>query len=142
MYREALDVFRALGNTWYVAGSLRGLAVTALRQGDHGYARAVLRESVELATQLGADLWIAEGLETLADLAQASGSAARATMLLSAAEQIRRRIGIPVEVFERPEWEDLASSLREQLGDDAFAGAWAEGERLSVPEAIDLATLV
>ena len=142
MYREALDVFRAQGNTWYVAGTLRGLAVTALRQGDHGYARDVLRESVELATQLGAQLWIAEDLETLSALAQACGSPARATVLLSTAEQVRRRIGIPVEEFERHEWERLASSLFEQLGDDAFAAAWAEGERLSLAEAIDLATLV
>ena len=116
MYRDALDVFRAHGNTWYVAGTLRGLAVTALRQGDHGYARDALRESVELATQLGANLWIAEDLETLSALAQAGGSPARATVLLSTAEQVRRRIGIPVEEFERQEWEDLASSLREQLG--------------------------
>ena len=38
-YRDALRVFRALGNTWYVAGSLRGLALTALRQGDYGSTR-------------------------------------------------------------------------------------------------------
>jgi predicted ATPase/DNA-binding SARP family transcriptional activator len=141
MYREALDVFRAHGNTWYVAGTLRGLAGTALRQGDHGYARDALRESVELATQLGANLWIAEDLEALSALAQADGDPARAVVLLGTAEQVRRRIGIPVEELEREEWEHLAGSLRDQLGDDAFTGSWAEGQQLSVPEAMGLAAL-
>jgi hypothetical protein len=127
---------------WYVAGSLRGLAVTALRQGDHGSARDALRESVELATQLGENLWIAEDLETLSALAHACRSPARATVLLSTAEQVRRRIGIPVESFERQEWDTLAGSLREQLGDDAFADAWDQGQQLSVAEALDLATRV
>ena len=118
------------------------MALIAVRQDDHGYARDALRESVTLATQLGENLWTAEDLETLSALAQAGGDSVRATLLLSTAEQVRRRIGIPVEPIERQEWEHLASSLREQLGDDAFAEAWAEGERLSVAEAIDLATLV
>jgi len=141
-YREALDVFRARGNIWYVAGTLRGLALTALRQGDHGYAREALRESMALATQLGENLWIAEDLETLSALAEAGDDPVRATVLLSMGDHVRRRIGIPVEPLERQEWEHLVNSLRAQLGDDAFAGAWAEGQQLSVAQAIDLATLV
>jgi tetratricopeptide (TPR) repeat protein len=141
-YREALDVFRARGNIWYVAGTLRGLALTALRQGDHGYAREALRESMALATQLGENLWIAEDLETLSALAQAGDDPVRATVLLSMGDHVRSRIGIPVEPLERQEWEHLVNSLRAQLGDDAFAGAWAEGQQLSVAQAIDLATLV
>ena len=66
----------------------------------------------------------------------------RATVLLSMGDHVRSRIGIPVEPLERQEWEHLVNSLRAQLGDDAFAGAWADGQQLSVAQAIDLATLV
>ena len=142
LYRDALRTFRALGNTWYVAGSLRGLALNALRQGELGKTREALGESMALATQMGDNLWVAEDLEVAAALAQAGEDPVTATVLLSTAERFRRRIGIPVEQFERQEWDTLANSLREQLGDDAFDGAWAEGQRLSVTDAVDLALRV
>ena len=101
-YREALDVFRARGNTWYVAGTLRGLALTALRQGDHGYAREALRESMALATQLGENLWIAEDLETLSALAQAGEDPVAATVLLSTADHVRQTHRHPGRAVRAP----------------------------------------
>jgi predicted ATPase/DNA-binding SARP family transcriptional activator len=142
LYREALCGFRALGNTWYVAGTLRGLAVIALRQGDHGYAREAVRESMALATQMGENHWIAEDLEVLAALKHAAHDPRTATVLLSTAARVRQRVGVPVENFERQEWDTLANGLRKELGVDAFVGAWAEGQQLSPMEAVDLATRV
>ena len=140
LYDDALRIFRALGDQFYVAASLRGLAWTALRQDDHRRARDALQESLTLAAELGENSWIAEDLESVAALAEADREPVRATVLLSAADGLRRRIGSPLQSFQRPEREALIDALHAHMGDGAFDGAWTDGQNLPIREAIDLAT--
>jgi tetratricopeptide (TPR) repeat protein len=78
-------------------------------------------------------------IEGLAAVASAQGQVARAARLWSSAAAIREAIGAPLRPIDRPRQEASLAQLRAQLGEEAFAAAWAEGRALSLEQAIAFA---
>jgi hypothetical protein len=75
-------------------------------------------------------------IEGLAATAAAEGCAERAARLFGAAEIWRALSGFPLPPTHRTIYDrDVAAALA-QLGDDAFAGAWAAGRALTLDQAI------
>jgi tetratricopeptide (TPR) repeat protein len=133
---EALALFRELGdkrNIAYVLGNLGGLAY---RQGDYERAAVLHTEALVLFRELGDKGDIANSLMLLAKVAQRQGSYERAAHLFGAAEALREVVGVPVESYERAEYESSLTAARAELGEAAFAAAWAEGRALALEQAI------
>jgi non-specific serine/threonine protein kinase len=121
--------------------------IASLIRGDVALAAADLvaatrhyDEALAGARQRG-DRWLAaDALIGFAAALGATGQARRAARLLGTAATIYREIGAPFSPRDRPDYPRWLASIRSQLGEAAFAEAWAEGSKLTLERAIGEAT--
>ena len=86
-----------------------------------------MEESLALRRELGDKHGLAECLEGLAGVAVAQQHLERAARLLGAAAALREAIGAPLSPREQARYDRDMSALRADLGEAAFAAAWATG---------------
>ncbi len=90
-------------------------------------ASELLREGLGLFRTLGHKLGIACTLEELGALSAVLGDGGQAAMLLGTAHALREGIGAPLPPVDRAAHDSLVAACRAQLGETAFAEAWARG---------------
>jgi tetratricopeptide (TPR) repeat protein len=139
---ESLALRRELGDKMGIAYCLLNLGMTAHGLGDYGQATMLHAEGLLLARLLGETGATAQGLEGLAHVAVTPANPQyaprRATLLLAASATLRASMGLSLPPVEQARVEHAWNEARTALGADAFA-IWAEGQALSVDEAIALA---
>ena len=64
------------------------------------------------------------------------GEFAWATRLWGNAEALREAIGAPLQPIEWDNYEQAVATTRDQLGEEAFASAWAEGRAMPAEQAL------
>jgi hypothetical protein len=132
---EALAVQRRLGDVWGVSNALRETAALDLddAHGDPTAVRAVLAESLCLAATVQDRPTIAA---VLGDLARLSARRApdRAARLLGCAASLGRPLNDPTATSA--DTHGWVATLRDTLGDPAFADNWACGRAMSAPDAV------
>ena len=135
---EALRISRRLGFQEGVAWSLHELAVLArVSRRTEADPPSMLRDALLVHEQLG-DRWrIASVLEEIAGFALEREDDHLAARLLGCAEALREQIGAPIPPVELADREAAMARLRRRLGTAGFAGAWAEGQREALGQAID-----
>ena len=119
-----------------VMWAYQGLGETALGQADPATARQWLSAGLRLSRELGARIMIAWCLAGLGSVAALEEEPERAARLWGAAEHLRVTLGCRSAPAARATYERLLAQARAQLGEDAFAAAWAAGEALSLEQAI------
>jgi predicted ATPase/class 3 adenylate cyclase/DNA-binding XRE family transcriptional regulator len=140
LLEECLAARRTLGDNQGIANTLNNLGNVARLQGDLERATTLLTEGLLLDRELMDPAGIAFGLDGLAAVACMRGAATRAAQLFGAADVLRERIGAPLSPIDRAEHHDAVADARRMVGDDAFAGAYAEGRALSLAAAVALAS--
>ncbi len=136
LFEESLPRLRALDDTWAIALELNGLGKLVLDRGDTKRAGALQRESLALFRALD-DVWgIAACLDQLANVESSEGNARRAVRLLGAAEALRGTTGTRPPHAERATHERAVADLRAALGEEAFTTVWAEGQAMTLEQAI------
>ena len=140
---ESLVLCRELGDKQGTAYTLTNLGNVAHVLGDYARARALFEESLALCRELGEQQGIAANLEGLARLAPAPGTTpailAHAVCLFGAAAALRAAIGMPLPLNEREGYERATTAVRAAVGEAAWATAWAEGQALTLEQAVSLA---
>jgi len=136
LYEQVLGLLRELGNHHGVAWVLHGLGFVALCEQDFTCARSLLTESLALFCDRGDRQGKVRSLDRFANLAMAQGQAKRATRLLGAADAAREAVGAPQPPSEREEYNRIIAAARCALEEDAFAGAWAEGQAMLLEQAV------
>jgi predicted ATPase/DNA-binding SARP family transcriptional activator len=128
---QALSQFRLLGDKQNLMIGLVNLSGTALETGRLDRAEAVLRESLELCTELASVINLTYVLSGTAALAQASGATGLCVQLRAAAWRIRERLNVvrPPDVEEGITRE--LGVARALLGDASYAQEWQRGLRLT-----------
>jgi DNA-binding SARP family transcriptional activator/predicted ATPase len=135
-YEQSLALFREVGGRGASAKRLHNLAYVALHNGDVVRAEALFREIMAEFQDL-ADQWgIAACVEGLAGVAVAQGCVERGARLLAAADQLRATIGSFIWPADQIEHDRHLAAVRAQLGDAAFAAAWAAGRAMMLDEAV------
>jgi predicted ATPase/class 3 adenylate cyclase len=127
---QSLELFKEMGDQGWIAQSLALLGKVNVVQGDYTAARALYEES--LTFPLGGD---ASSLEGLAGVVAAQGELTWAARLWGATEALREAICAPRPPFERVRYERAVAAVRAQLGEKAFAAAWAQGQKMT-PEQV------
>jgi DNA-binding CsgD family transcriptional regulator len=122
---------RELGDTVDTFESLILLGRVAVVQGDDAAARTLFEETLTLAREIGDRLCTASCLEGLADVATIQGELRWAAQLWGAAESLHETMGAPILPVYRAEYEQAVATARAQLGEKAFAAAWAEGRKMT-----------
>jgi predicted ATPase/transcriptional regulator with XRE-family HTH domain len=145
LFEESLTMKRTLGNTEGVAGSLANLGCVALIQHDYERALALYQESLGLFHRLGLKTSVPLCLDGIATALVGHRDTAvpppreralRATRLYAAAAAYREIVGYPPRPIERIIYQSSVARACAALGGDAFAGAWAAGQALSLEDAI------
>jgi predicted ATPase/class 3 adenylate cyclase len=132
---EGLAVYREMEHREGIAESLSLLGRVGASRGDHAFARALYEESLAMAKEIGDKELIASGLEGLASMVAVQGESAWAARLWGTAEAMREAIGAPLQPIERADFDHAVAAVRDQLGEEAFASAWAAG-RAMTPEQV------
>jgi len=128
---QALSLFQEMKQQDGTALSLYAKAQVATVQQNYPHAQELYEQGVKVACELGDTLTIIPGLEGLAAAVAAQGNHVWAAHLWGAAESLRETIGVPLPLVERVSYDRAVASSRTQLGEQAFAPAWAEGRTLS-----------
>ena len=140
LQEEVLTLLPGLEDRWGIAISLRELGILASKQGDWDRAVTHYKESLSLFQELGFKGDYAPGLERFAEVATAQEQPERAARLLGAAEALRQGLDPPhISLVDRAEYDLSVAAARIELGDEAFAAAWAEGRAMLMEEAIEYA---
>jgi predicted ATPase/DNA-binding winged helix-turn-helix (wHTH) protein len=138
-YEEALEVARVVGDDQHTAMLLGCLSFLAEHAGDHAEARRLACEGLRLTSSAGRRVTAAEAMVTVAGPELGLGHPDRAARLLGAAEEALRILGGHIGQGDVSEHARTVERLRAALGQDELDRLWAEGTRLSLEEALDLA---
>jgi tetratricopeptide (TPR) repeat protein len=95
---QSLGLFRALGDTWYVAQAVIDLGLVALYEEDGAAARALYEEGLLLARALNDRALIALALNNLGEAARWQGDYDRAVGLYAESLQLHRDLGNRPEI--------------------------------------------
>jgi len=133
---QALAIFKEMKQQHGTALSLYALAEVAAAGGDSARSQALYKQGVGVARESGDKRAIPSGLEGLAAAVAAQGNYIWAAHLWGAAEVLREAIGTPLPPVERVPYHRAVAAARTQLGEQAFATAWAEGRTLSPEQAL------
>jgi excisionase family DNA binding protein len=133
---EVLALVRDHAMSWLLPSALAGLGLAATDQGDHARASAAFHEALSLAVARRNKGNTIDLIECLARLVGMTGHAAEAARLFGAGEALRAGLLYPVSPADRAYTEPVLRKLRETLGADGFAAAWAAGRQLSWDEAV------
>jgi predicted ATPase len=134
-----LDWFHQQGDKWHMAWGLEHLGTIARLEGQLERAAALYTESLKLRVEVLDKLGVAISLQGFAQLAAVQQQAERAAVLWSAADQLRQNLELRLMPSHMILYTSLISKVRAQLGDEAFAAAWAKGQGLSLAQAVEYA---
>jgi predicted ATPase/serine/threonine protein kinase/DNA-binding CsgD family transcriptional regulator len=130
---EGLMLRRELGDKDLITSALETLGSIALSQGDLVRAIACFTEGLSVAQELGSQTLIAWHLIGLARVAVALVQLKRAVQLFGAAE-VGYDVNKELSPNQRDDYERMISSVRAQLGEQAFAAARAEGRTMTLEQ--------
>ena len=108
-----------------LARSLVALGRVKRTLGQVEPASDLLMEGLELFRALGHKLGIANALEELGAVRAVQGDGVRAAMLLGTAHALREEMGVPLPPVDCAAHDSVVAVCRAQLGETAFAEAWA-----------------
>jgi non-specific serine/threonine protein kinase len=136
LVEEALALQRrAAGISFGTGYSLNILAMVHLEQGAYERAAVLAAESLAINWRVGTQ-GVSSSLEQLAHAAAGRGQPARAARLFGAAAAYRAVVGAPFASVQQGRYEQGIAAVRAELGDAAFAAAWAAGAALPLGEAV------
>lgn len=133
---ESKEFARGIDNPWLIAVADHRLGQLARRRGQAVQAEDLHHEGLALLVARGLRPDIVQSLEALAALAADHESYSEATRLFAAAAALRAAIGLARWPADQAEYDGELARVRFALGDSVFETAWAEGEALTVEDAV------
>jgi predicted ATPase len=136
---ESIALHRTLGSKWGLALALKHFGRLACVQGDYAAAFTHYQEALTLQHDVGHHWHIARTLVNLGEVIILLGQPKQAVRLLGAVEAQFNWLGTLMLRDERRDFDRSIAAARSQLGATAFAEAWAEGQRMTLEQAVDYA---
>jgi predicted ATPase len=133
--REMDELAERFSDARLVAAAQLQLGSLALAQGRLDDASALLAKGLDRNLAISNTRNVSVSLAAIAQLAFAEGDPERSALLGGAAEGVRRRAGLREWPAMRIGQADLATQVRQALGDERFNELFAAGARLSQREA-------
>ena len=136
-FAEAYELYQKAGEQAFVGAVLMEQARMAIFRKNTALAHAKLAESASLPLTRGG---LCVVLETFAHLFFESGEAERCVTLYGAADALRTASRFPRQTSKHEEMpRQHLSTLRLQMGDNAFAACWEQGQAMTPDDACTLA---
>jgi predicted ATPase/DNA-binding CsgD family transcriptional regulator len=134
--REALEIYRELGNLWGIARALNHLAYLHYKAGDFREAAVASGEALPLFADSGNLTEGSQCIENLADIAGAIGNGELAARLYGIADGLQERLGAPMWPTYRAEYEQEVARARALLDPEKMDAVWQAGRALSDEEMV------
>jgi predicted ATPase/Tfp pilus assembly protein PilF len=135
-YAEAMPIYQKLGARASAAIACANRGVVALKLGDFAQAFDLLVQAIVTLQKFGDKTYPILYMEPIAFIAKEQNLADHAARLLSASESLRKAIGLGRTPVDQAEYDTCLASVRSQLGEAAFATAWAEGGKMTFEQAL------
>jgi hypothetical protein len=100
-------------------------------------ASELLMEGLDLFRALGHKLGIATALEELGGVSAVQGDGGQAATLFGTAHTLREALGAPLPPVDRAAYDSAVAVCRAQLGETAFAEAWAHAAASPFQEVVE-----
>ena len=139
LYSQSLALLEALGDDRRRGIGLYNLGQVTLHQGDCPHAVKLFLESIRIGQKIANKWMIAHGLAALVGAACWSEQPERAVKLAGAGQALFDSIDANMDLADRIEYERSLASLRVQLDEKTFNAARAEGEAMTMEEAVAFA---
>jgi predicted ATPase len=136
LYAEAVALSQEAGDESALDCTINNLAEAALAEGDLPAAAAYHRRALEISSRLGKKGIMAMGLEGLAATCAAQMAPERAARLYGGAAAIREAARFPREPASQPRYDREILAVREALEEHVFAARWAEGQAMTLEQAV------
>jgi predicted ATPase/class 3 adenylate cyclase len=133
---ESLALHQELGEQNTIFWVHLSLSTVARHQGDTTRASMHLAECLARFRETGSTVALLWSVEVFTQVASMIRLPAPAVRLFGAARALRDTVGDRPNPDEQREYDHLLAAAREQLGEDAFAVAWAEGQAMTMEQAI------
>lgn len=134
-YRESLALAEESATRHMQAAYRHNLAHATHRVGDQDRARTLFGEALTLFRELGDQRGMAECVAGLAGLVAAS-EPERTARLFGAASAIVSAMGSQLNPSNQDDYDYALAIARARLGNQAFDAAWAEGQSMTLEQAI------
>jgi predicted ATPase len=141
LLEEALAISRELGNAEEISLETINLGWCFYEIGRPDKAAKAAKEGVSLALEVDNRFSVGDGLVLLAALAGQQGNADVGARLIGTVESRLDRIGATDHQLN-PDFVKTVAELSEALGEKEYAKAFAEGQAMSVEEAVEYALAV
>ena len=135
LQEEALAMFQLIG-PGMVPIATGVLGYTVLLQGDYQRGAILFRSALRELSKQRNTFMAPHQLIGLAGVCAAQQHASRAARLLGAAEGLAQRTGLRPSPGEDGIWQHIIASIHSQLDEPTFAAAWAEGQAMTLEQAI------
>ena len=139
LYEETLTLSRKMDANNFVAYALYGKAEIARSRNDYVQARSLHQEALALRRRIGHTFGILYSLNALAELAVLQGQAKQAVRLFSVIEALYKRWEPGQPPVERAKHDHAIAATRDQFDEATFNLLWAEGQMITMEQAIELA---
>ncbi len=137
LLEESMRLSREIGSQWHIAESLAVLAQVETSLGDLAAARTLYEESLTLVRERNYKVLLPSCLEDLAAVVAAQGDPVWAARLWGAAEALRDTMGTPIAPVYRADYDRSVAAVHTQLGEKAFAAAWAAGRTMTLEQVLE-----
>lgn len=142
-YPAARDWFQKVTELQHSMGNQRGIIVSlvnrgnlAIEGGEAATAQRLFAQSLALSNEIGPRISLVFSLSGLGAATAQLGDLPRAARLLAAAERQRAADNLAWEPIEERIYTRALAAVRAGLSEAEFDAAWAEGDRLSLEEAV------
>ncbi len=139
LLEEGVSILREVKDTYGLATTIGALGMTVLYQGDKGRAAVFFKESLALSMELGYMMQVAGCLGGLAAVSRAERQFERAAKIFGAVQSLLDTMNTALHPGDRNDYEQNLAEVRAQLIEEEFKAAWAEGQALSIEQAIEYA---
>ncbi len=133
---KSVVLYKEMGHRHGSAESLSAFGKVLAAEADYAAARSQYEDSLEICGALDAKWIIATCLLGLGEVVAAQRQLAWAAQLWGAADALRDALGVPIPPFELADYERALTAARVQLGERAFAAAWAQGRAMTPEQAL------
>jgi predicted ATPase len=139
-FEEALVLSQQAEDKGGTVLALYGLGRVAQSQGNYSSARALHTEGIMLYRERVVPSWEKKGaayhLEALATLAADQNQIKRSALLFGAADALYPPLRFEMSAKERAEHDQAVDAARAALDEEAFTGAYEEGKKMTLDEAV------
>jgi tetratricopeptide (TPR) repeat protein len=139
LYRESADICRQTEDVRSLGYVLYGLADVQKDRGDYATALTLLRECIMIRHRLGHRPELALTLSAVGETLFYVGDGCAAARMIGAGARLCAEVGMTLSPNGQAQAEDLIARARALAGEDAFGRAWAQGQAMTVDEAVAVA---